>query len=105
MRPGRWLLLAGGAGDEWVAAADTLARELGVSLAAYRVGAGADLEEVDATWSQLREHGDAGAVLVRPDGHVAFRALESSAPLTDLRDALQLARGGVSYVGESAVAS
>jgi 2,4-dichlorophenol 6-monooxygenase len=104
MRPGRWLLLAGGAGDQWVAAAGTLAEELGVSLAAYRVGAGADLEEADGTWSQLRGHGDAGAVLVRPDGHVAFRASGSAAPFAELRDALQLARGGISYVGESTLA-
>ncbi|WP_200262364.1 FAD-dependent monooxygenase [Streptomyces sp. HSG2] len=65
----------------WHAAARDLAREGSVRLASHPIGVGADLRPADgADWT--RSHGITvdGAVLVRPDGFVAWR---SPGPVTD----------------------
>lgn len=77
VRPGCFLLLAGPAGEEWTDAVEEVSVGLGVPVQAYRVGEGLDLEE-DGAWTELCGHGSRGAVLVRPDGHVAFRARQPS---------------------------
>jgi 2,4-dichlorophenol 6-monooxygenase len=91
---GSFLLLAGSDGKDWVDGAAAIARELAIPLSAYVVGAHGDLRSPDDAWEQLRGHGDGGAVLVRPDGHVAFRALRASVSAQDdLRDALLVSLG------------
>ena len=64
-------LLAGAGGDAWCAAAVEVERELGVPIDRYRVGAPGlrDLGGFTTTYGLA----DDGAVLVRPDGHVAWR--------------------------------
>ena len=37
------------------------------------IGPGAEYEDVYGDWARLREVGDTGCVLVRPDNHVCFR--------------------------------
>ncbi|GII00588.1 FAD-dependent monooxygenase [Planobispora takensis] len=67
-----FVLLAAPRGEAWVRAARTAADRLGVRLAAYRIGA--DLSDPDGVWeSRYGVHED-GAVLVRPDGCVAWRS-------------------------------
>jgi 2-polyprenyl-6-methoxyphenol hydroxylase-like FAD-dependent oxidoreductase len=68
---GRFALLAARDGGVWVEAA----RKLGVAprIDAYRVAEGGDLVP-EEDFNGLYGIGSAGAVLVRPDGHVAFRA-------------------------------
>jgi 2,4-dichlorophenol 6-monooxygenase len=44
-----------------------------VPFAVVVIGPDGDLQD-DGTWAALREVGDDGAVLVRPDGHVAWRS-------------------------------
>ncbi len=68
-----FLLLTGPGGDGWVGAASAASEKLGVAVRAVRIGT--DLTDVEGTWAEVREVSDAGAVLVRPDNHVAFRAL------------------------------
>jgi 2,4-dichlorophenol 6-monooxygenase len=90
--PDRFLLLAGADGEAWCAAAEGVARERGVPLGAYRVAPDGDLRDDDGTWKELRGHGDAGAVLIRPDGHVAFRAAAAPVnPAEELASALDVA--------------
>jgi 2,4-dichlorophenol 6-monooxygenase len=79
-RPGWWLLLAGDDGGDWCDAAAGLAAELGLDLAAERIGPGAELRDAHDEWKRVRGHDEAGAVLVRPDGHVAFRAAGAADP-------------------------
>lgn len=84
-----WALLTGVGGQRWVEAAQTVADELGVHLTAPAIGFGQAYLDVYGDWTKVREVGDAGAILVRPDRHIAFR----SAGLVDdpvgvLRDAL-----------------
>jgi putative polyketide hydroxylase len=43
-------------------------------LDAYTVGDGADLADDDGGWQTTYGIGDDGAVLVRPDGYVAWRS-------------------------------
>ena len=65
--------------DGWYESAVRLAEELSVPLLAYRVGSGpqADLAPEDgADWLELHGVGRGGAVLVRPDGFVAWRSPE-----------------------------
>ncbi|MEU8527389.1 FAD-dependent monooxygenase [Streptomyces sp. NPDC048629] len=82
---------AGGAGG-WHAAAERLAARLSVPLDAYRVGDAPEAElspEGDVDWAQTHGIGADGAVLVRPDGFVAWRSVGTSAdPEAALRRAL-----------------
>jgi putative polyketide hydroxylase len=66
----RFVLLAGAKGAAWVAAAERAAQRLDVPLAAYRFGI--DLEA--AGGAAAHGIGPDGALLVRPDGFVAWRA-------------------------------
>lgn len=77
------VLLTGPEGGEWHRAGQDLASRTGVPLDCYRVGrggeepasAGADLvPEQDADWAQTHGVAADGAVLVRPDGFVAWRS-------------------------------
>ena len=92
LRPGRWLLLAGERGEDWVGAATVVAGERDLPLDAYRAGPGGDLQGGDGAWYALRGHDAAGVVLVRPDGHVAYRSHTAVADATGaLRAALDVA--------------
>lgn len=66
------MLLAGPRGRAWRDAATGAARGARPPLVAYTVGA--DLEDADGTWQTVYEVDEDGAVLVRPDGHVAWRS-------------------------------
>jgi 2,4-dichlorophenol 6-monooxygenase len=69
---GGFALLTGPAGSAWVDAAERAAHTLGVPVHAVRIGA--ECADPDGDWARVREISDAGAVLVRPDNHVAFRS-------------------------------
>ncbi|MCP3819632.1 FAD-dependent monooxygenase [Streptomyces sp. A3M-1-3] len=97
-----FVLLCGSAGGAWHSAARRVADRLSVRLDAYRVGAGpdADLTPEDANgkgngagagadWAEVHGTSAEGAVLVRPDGFVAWRSAGSVPdPETALHEAL-----------------
>jgi 2-polyprenyl-6-methoxyphenol hydroxylase-like FAD-dependent oxidoreductase len=70
---GRFVLLAGPDGAPWCEAAPSAAGALGIELAAYHVGSDGDLRDLDDEWQAKMGVPAAGAVLVRPDGFVAWR--------------------------------
>jgi hypothetical protein len=70
-------VLAGRAGREWRAAAVDTAGRFGVPLEAYAIGADGGFVDRDGDFARVYGVEDDGAVLVRPDGHVAFRASSS----------------------------
>ncbi|MBV9228983.1 MAG: FAD-dependent monooxygenase [Chloroflexi bacterium] len=70
---GRFVLLAGPAGTPWQKAATEVAGSLGIKLAAYRVGADGDLLDLENVWQTRMGVSAEGAMLVRPDGFVAWR--------------------------------
>jgi putative polyketide hydroxylase len=82
-----FVLLAGRDGDPWRRAA----HELGTSwppLIAFTVGKDSDLSDPDGDWHDAYGVDPDGAVLVRPDGHVAWRSRSgASNPLEVLRAA------------------
>ncbi|MDH6541311.1 FAD-dependent oxidoreductase [Streptomyces lavendulae] len=88
----RSFVLLGGAGTPWREAAREVARQTGVRLDAYAIGSGpdADLVQPDgADWAELHALAADGAVLVRPDGFVAWRSEGAVAdPRAVLTDAL-----------------
>jgi putative polyketide hydroxylase len=70
-----FVLLAGNDGEQWCEAVRGAAARLGLRLDAYRVGIeGADLVDVDRCWADAYGVSPGGAVIVRPDGFVGWRA-------------------------------
>lgn len=92
-------VLLSDAGDPsgWHEAATRLADEMSVPLRSYRVGPGPEAElvpEGEVDWAERHGTTRGGAVLVRPDGFVAWR---SSGPDPDAGSALRRAlEGGLS---------
>ena len=83
----RFVLLAGdnGAGGLWAACGWSAARELGVPFVAYRVGAHGDLVDTHGKFTAAFGIEEEGAVLIRPDGHIAWRSLgPTDSPLADI---------------------
>lgn len=76
---GGFALLTGATGLDWCAAAAELAAERGLPIHAFRVGDGCEVEDPSGLWRLEREVAEGGAVLVRPDTHVAFRAMDAVA--------------------------
>ena len=76
---GRFVLLTGAGGFAWREAAAAVAARLGIELAAYRIGQDADLLALESGWQAKLGISSEGAVLVRPDGFVAWRSSTSPA--------------------------
>ena len=70
---GRFVLLVGAAGAPWQQAASAVAASLAIELAAYRIAADGELRDLEDGWQTRMGMPAQGAVLVRPDGFVAWR--------------------------------
>jgi 2,4-dichlorophenol 6-monooxygenase len=81
-------LLVGERGDNWVSAVTVVAEKFGIRVKAAQIGPGCEYTNPDGTWPQLRQVDDTGAILVRPDNHVAWRSV---ADVTDPVDELSRA--------------
>jgi len=66
-------LFAGERGGPWRDAARAVSASLGVPMSAYTVGAEGDVGDPEGRWAAAYGVEKDGAVLVRPDGHVAWR--------------------------------
>jgi putative polyketide hydroxylase len=83
-----FVLLAGSDGDAWRRAAQAIGPSW-PPLRVFTVGKDADLGNPDGTWREAYGVDTDGAVLVRPDGHVAWRSRSGATnPLEMLRAAL-----------------
>jgi 2,4-dichlorophenol 6-monooxygenase len=51
-----------------------LATDLGIPIAAYRIGPGGDIADLYGDFARLGEIGEDGCLLVRPDQHVGWRS-------------------------------
>ncbi|GGS66593.1 FAD-dependent oxidoreductase [Planobispora rosea] len=71
-----FVLLTGADGGEWARAAAAVADRLGVRLTPYRIGG--DLTDPAGVWERRYGVRADGAVLVRPDGYVAWRSREAA---------------------------
>lgn len=89
LKHGEFGLIVGIGGAPWVAAAETVSKEVGVKLPVYFVGYRCPYDDVLGEWRERREIGDRGALLVRPDRHIAWRCADRPPnPAELLRSAL-----------------
>jgi putative polyketide hydroxylase len=72
-----FVLLAGAEGQSWCDAAGEIATR-GVPWQAFCVGRSGDLVDPDDAWANAYGVERSGAVIVRPDGHVAWRCAAST---------------------------
>ena len=91
----RFVLLAGSRGDAWLRAAQAI--ELSwPPLVAHMIGEDSELIDPDRNWHEANGVDADGAVLVRPDGHVAWRSRSAASnPTEALRAALDRVFGRV----------
>ena len=71
---GRFAVVTGIGGEAWERAAATVGTEFGIEITRISIGPGKPHEDPYGTWADLREIGDSGVLLLRPDLHVAARA-------------------------------
>ena len=76
---GAFTLITSIGGEAWVDAARKLAEAKGIVINARTTGPRRDFEDHAGDWANVREISDSGCLLVRPDQHVAFRAMKISA--------------------------
>jgi 2,4-dichlorophenol 6-monooxygenase len=85
----QFTLVTGIAGQAWVSAARAVAADLGVPLEPVVIGPGQPITDLYYDWSKLRDVDESGALLVRPDKHVAWRSKHlPDDPTRALRDAV-----------------
>ena len=70
---GAFSLWTGIGGQDWIDAATEYAAETGLPITVVSIGPGQPYDDPYGTWAELREIGDAGVLLVRPDLYVAAR--------------------------------
>ena len=89
---GRFCLIVGIGGAAWKEAAESLSAEFGIDLPVFAIGYRCEYDDVLGEWASLREIDDRGALLVRPDQHVAWRShTRPSSPRDALAAALRQA--------------
>jgi 2,4-dichlorophenol 6-monooxygenase len=71
---GRFTLLTGIGGEGWIVAAKAAAEAFGVPISVTTIGPDGDYDDPFGDWAEIRGVEDDGAVLVRPDQVVAWRA-------------------------------
>jgi 2,4-dichlorophenol 6-monooxygenase len=90
----QFTLITGIAGHDWVDAAAKVAADLGVTIKAVVIGPGREVTDLYYDWAKVRETDESGALLVRPDKHIAYRATTlPSDPAAELRAALEAVLG------------
>ena len=83
-------LFVGEGGQPWREAAEKLAAELDLDIAVHSLGTGCEYDDVLREWAAVREVDYDGALLVRPDHHIAWRSHHlAPQPLAELRGALE----------------
>ena len=89
--PGFVVLACAEGGEPWASAARRASSEAGMPVRCHLIGPGGDLGDDPGTWTRAYGLGPGGAVLVRPDGHVAYRVATPSngAEVPSLLDALR----------------
>jgi 2,4-dichlorophenol 6-monooxygenase len=97
--PDRFTLITGIAGEAWADAAPKVAAGLGVPLQAVVIGPGRAVTDLYFDWSRLREVGEDGALLVRPDKHIGWRSMSLAA---DPQRALHAALAALLSRGDAA---
>lgn len=69
---GRFVLITGPAGQAWADAAAEVAGRYGITITVASIGR--EYRDVDGQWNEVSEIASDGAILVRPDNYVGWRA-------------------------------
>ena len=92
---GRFSVITGIGGEAWITAAAEAEKQFGIPVESCVIGPGRDLTDLYGEWAQAREVDEAGCLLVRPDGHVAWRAHEGAECVRTARTYLLNALGKI----------
>ena len=77
---GQFSLLTGlGGEDQWASAIAEIEKDLGITVNLRVIGPGQQYEDIYGDFARVRDISETGALLVRPDNIVAWRAQEASA--------------------------
>ena len=71
---GRFTVLTGIGGQAWLDSAEKIGAEFGIEIAGHLLGPGCDYADVLGDWDEMKEIGDRGCLIVRPDHHIAWRS-------------------------------
>jgi 2,4-dichlorophenol 6-monooxygenase len=74
----RFALLTGPEGKPWSEAAERVAEQFSIPICAASIGNGTQYTDVEGRWGAICQIADDGAILVRPDNHVAWRSMSGS---------------------------
>jgi len=86
---GRFTIFTGIGGEAWETAAATVGPAFGLDIRVHVVGPRRTIVDHTGDWARAREVTDSGAILVRPDQHVAWRAeAMTDNPAAELRRVL-----------------
>jgi 2,4-dichlorophenol 6-monooxygenase len=87
---GRLTIVTGIGGQGWADAAKAVGGELGLIIEIVVIGPRQRWQDYTGDWARIREIRDSGALLVRPDQHIAWRSEAAVAdPHAELRRALK----------------
>ncbi|KAF9890063.1 hypothetical protein FE257_006743 [Aspergillus nanangensis] len=87
---GRFGLIVGIGGSTWIAAAARASDVIGIAVQVYQIGYRCPYDDTLREWTARREVGDHGALLVRPDRHIAWRCASlPTDPVEELCSALR----------------
>jgi len=78
-----FVLITGAAGDGWSDAVQLVKDKFGVQVTLAKIAADGNYTDPSGTWAELRQIDDGGAILVRPDNHVAWRSASLAADPSD----------------------
>lgn len=73
-----FVLFTGEDNSLWRTAAQNVSSHLGISIDVYGIGSEGDFVEYEGSWETLYDVPPQGAVLIRPDGFVAWRTKEGA---------------------------
>jgi putative polyketide hydroxylase len=74
---GRWTLLVGAQGTIWTEAAQRVAQKQDLVLSIHSIGGVNGWKDIEGCWDETYGASEMGAVLIRPDGFVAWRSPNS----------------------------
>jgi putative polyketide hydroxylase len=92
---GRFVMLTGSDGIWWRDEAESAAAAFGVKLALYRIGPDGDLRDPAGNWTERVGVSSDGAILLRPDGFVAWRSQHLPSGSRQVESVFRQILGGV----------